>query len=148
MFDENNWTLGHSFNCRFGGDKFRIAIFVDPECPWCKRFFQEVVPKINELTMEVFLCPVLGENSFDLSEAILETNDPAKALMNWFLNEEKPPRRTSDASNGIRKLLDKNVSLSEKVAVQTVPAIFLENGKGPLGFMTAMELISQIEQSY
>ena len=34
----------------------------------------------------------------------------------------------------------------EKLGIETVPAIYLADGEGPYGFMTAMELISKIEQ--
>ena len=38
------------------------------------------------------------------------------------------------------------MELLKKLGIETVPAIYLADGEGPYGFMTAIELISKIEQ--
>lgn len=43
-------------------------------------------------------------------------------------------------------MFEDNMELLEKLGIETVPAIYLADGEGPYGFMTAMELISKIEQ--
>lgn len=45
------------------------------------------------------------------------------------------------------KVLEDNSRLAEKLKIETVPAIFLEDGAGPFGFMTAMELGEKIQHS-
>ena len=86
---------------------------------------------------------VLGEDSEKLSAEILSEKDPAAAWADWVMNENRPKvKATEEAKN----IVEDNMELLEKLGIETVPAIYLADGEGPYGFMTAMELISKIEQ--
>jgi len=95
------------------------------------------------LEIFVYLAPVLGEDSEKLSAEILSEKDPAAAWADWVMNENRPKvKATEEAKN----IVEDNMELLEKLGIETVPAIYLADGEGPYGFMTAMELISKIEQ--
>ena len=129
-FPLTNWSEKKAFTIKLGAvKKYHIAVFADPNCPWCKRFFEENTDKLNDLEIFVYLAPVLGEDSEKLAAEILSEKDPAAA---W----------TEEAKNTV----EDNMELLEKLGIETVPAIYLADGEGPYGFMTAMELISKIEQ--
>ena len=116
-FPLTNWSEKKAFTIKLGAvKKYHIAVFADPNCPWCKRFFEENTDKLNDLEIFVYLAPVLGEDSEKLSAEILS------------------------------EIVEDNMELLEKLGIETVPAIYLADGEGPYGFMTAMELISKIEQ--
>ncbi len=142
-FDEKNWPVEHAFKTVIGEGQFKIAVFVDPECPWCHRFYNETVTKLNDITIYWFLYPVLGEGAFVKSATILSSEDPAKMWREWVQDEKVP---AGVIKSDRVKWLEANSRLAEKVGVETVPAVFLKNGEGPFGFMTALELISKIEQ--
>lgn len=144
-FLEFQWPKERAIKIKLGDGRFHIAVFVDPNCPWCKRFFEESITKVNDVEFYCFMNPVLGDDSTDLSACIMASDDPGKALLDWVMDEKKPTKK------GFKKQYDilvENHHLAESLGVETVPAIFLANGKGPFGFMTAMELISKIEQEY
>ena len=78
-----------------------------------------------------------------LAAEILSEKDPAAAWTDWVMNENRPKVKvTEEAKNTV----EDNMELLEKLGIETVPAIYLADGEGPYGFMTAMELISKIEQ--
>ena len=78
-----------------------------------------------------------------LGAVILSEKDPAAAWTDWVMNENRPKVKvTEEAKNTV----EDNMELLEKLGIETVPAIYLADGEGPYGFMTAMELISKIEQ--
>ncbi len=58
------------------------------------------------------------------------------------MNEEKPKAAAGEA---LREIVDRNTKLFDELKNETVPAVYLGNGDGPFGFMTALELVSKIE---
>lgn len=41
-FPLTNWSEKKAFTIKLGAvKKYHIAVFADPNCPWCKRFFEE-----------------------------------------------------------------------------------------------------------
>ena len=67
-FPLTNWSEKKAFTIKLGAvKKYHIAVFADPNCPWCKRFFEENTDKLNDLEIFVYLAPVLGEDSEKLA---------------------------------------------------------------------------------
>ena len=87
-FPLTNWSEKKAFTIKLGAvKKYHIAVFADPNCPWCKRFFEENMDKLNDLEVFVYLAPVLGEDSEKLAAEILSEKDPAAAWTDWVMNE-------------------------------------------------------------
>lgn len=61
--------LQDAFSIVRGNGKRQIAIFVDPNCGYCKRFERDL-QKIDNVTIHIFLYPVLGRDSADKSRNI------------------------------------------------------------------------------
>lgn len=143
-FPMNDWSKKRAFGVLLGERaNFHIAVFADPRCVWCKRFFDEVSTKLNDIEIFVYLTPLLGPESREISADILMSEDPAKAWRDWMMNEKRPAHHTSEQA---QKILDENLDLHAKLGLQVVPEIFLADGSGPYGYMTALELVSKIEQ--
>ena len=50
-FPLTNWSEKKAFTIKLGAvKKYHIAVFADPNCPWCKRFFEENMDKLNDLS--------------------------------------------------------------------------------------------------
>ena len=50
-FPLTNWSEKKAFTIKLGAvKKYHIAVFADPNCPWCKRFFEENTDKLNDLS--------------------------------------------------------------------------------------------------
>lgn len=141
-FDFDAWPTDDSIKIKLGAGQYKVAVFVDPNCPWCKRFFEEDIDKLTDIDFYVFLTSVLGEESEELSAAIYASKNPHEAWKNWIMNEEKPKAAAGEA---LREIVDRNTKLFDELKNETVPAVYLGNGDGPFGFMTALELVSKIE---
>lgn len=144
-FTLEDWPTDQSFTIEIGDGKFNIAVFIDPNCPWCHRLFEESITKLNDIKIHVFLYPILGEDSVEKSLAILSSKDPGRTLLEFIMDEKELPLRQTERA---AMIVDANTALGERLGLESVPAVFLANGEGPFGFMTATELVSKIEQAH
>ena len=141
-FDEKNWPIEHAVTTKLGKGQYKIAVFADPNCGWCKRLVQETLSKMSDVDVYWFFYPVLGEDSVVKSAVILSSPTPHKAWYEWCMDEKAPTGMFKDSQ---MKVLEANSRLAEKLKIETVPAIFLADGAGPFGFMTATELVCKLE---
>ncbi len=141
-FEEKNWPVEQAFTTKLGKGEYKIAVFADPNCGWCKRLVEETLSKMSNLTVYWFMYPVLGEDSVVKAATILSSRSPSKAWEDWCMNEKAP---TGMLKASDMKIIQDNSTLAENLKIETVPAIYLSDGNGPYGFMTAMELIEKIE---
>lgn len=143
-FPMGEWSKKRSFAVLLGKKaNYHIVVFADPRCSWCKRFFEEVITKLNDLEIFVYLTPVLGKESRELCVDIMMAKDPAKAWVDWIMEEKRPAHHVSEEAQTV---LDENLDLHAKLGLEVVPEIYLANGSGPYGYMTALDLVSKIEQ--
>ena len=75
---------------RQGTGARKMAVFVDPNCGYCKRFERDLAG-IKDVTVYTFLMPILGPDSTVKSRDIWCAKDPAKAWRAWMLDGAAPP---------------------------------------------------------
>ena len=105
-----------------GNGKRRIAIFEDPNCGYCKRFEKDLA-KIDNVTVHVFLYPVLGPDSLAKSQAIWCAKDKAKAFEDWMLRNIAPTPASCDSS-----AIQRNLALGKQHRITGTPTSFLPDG--------------------
>jgi thiol:disulfide interchange protein DsbC len=105
-----------------GNGKRRIAIFEDPNCGYCKRFEKDLA-KIDNVTVHVFLYPVLGPDSQTKSQAIWCAKDKAKAFEDWMLRNIAPTPASCDNS-----AIQRNLALGKQHRITGTPTSFLPDG--------------------
>lgn len=105
-----------------GNGKRRIAIFEDPNCGYCKRFEKDLA-KIDNVTVHVFLYPVLGPDSQVKSQAIWCAKDKAKAFEDWMLRNIAPTPANCDSS-----AIQRNLALGKQHRITGTPTSFLPDG--------------------
>jgi len=69
--------LKDSFTIVRGNGKRQLAVFEDPNCGYCKRFERDL-QNINNVTVHLFLYPILGPDSMEKSKAIWCAKDKGK----------------------------------------------------------------------
>lgn len=111
-----------SFTIVRGNGKRRIAIFEDPNCGYCKRFEKDLA-RIDNVTVHVFLYPVLGPDSQAKSQAIWCAKDKARAFEDWMLRSVAPAATSCDTS-----AIQRNLALGQKYRVTGTPTSFLPDG--------------------
>ncbi|MBK5106187.1 MAG: DsbC family protein, partial [Burkholderiales bacterium] len=72
-----------------GSGKRMLAVFSDPNCPYCKRFEKDLA-KVDDITIYTFLYPILSQDSHDKSNAVWCAPDQAKAWRELMLNATAP----------------------------------------------------------
>jgi thiol:disulfide interchange protein DsbC len=120
--DFKSLPLKDAFTIVRGNGKRRIAIFEDPNCGYCKRFEKDLA-KIDNITVHVFLYPVLGPDSQVKSQAIWCAKDKAKAFEDWMLRNIAPTPASCDSS-----AIQRNLALGKQHRITGTPTSFLPDG--------------------
>ena len=107
-----------------GNGTRRMAVFVDPNCGYCKRFERDLV-KLPDVTIYTFLYPILGPDSNAKSRDIWCAQDSAKAWRAWMIDSVAPPKSIGKCDTAA---LERNVEFGKKHRVQGTPAVVFEDG--------------------
>jgi len=107
-----------------GDGKRVIAVFEDPNCGYCKRFRQQALKQVDNVTVYTFMYNILSPDSFTKSQNIWCSADRNKAWDDWMLNGKAAPV----APNGCTAPNDKVLALGQKMSINGTPAIFFADG--------------------
>ncbi len=108
---------------RRGTGRRKIAIFSDPNCPYCERFEGDLA-KLDDITVHVFLYPVIKPESVRQTKAVWCSKDRLKAW-NDLMFRRIDPKASPDCDTPVEKL----VELGRKLGASSTPTWFLENGE-------------------
>lgn len=125
-----------------GNGSRKIAVFSDPNCPYCKRFEDSLKnSKLDNITVYTFLYPVLGADSDAKSKAIWCAPDPLKAWHDWMLDKKAPPTFSAKCDDNAVK---QNVALGREYNVTGTPTIILSDGRRLPGAVPAEQLEKEL----
>ena len=79
-----------SFTIVRGNGSRKIAVFEDPNCGYCTRFERDL-QKVDNVTISMFLYPILGPDSVEKSKAIWCSKDKGQAWQDWMVREQPAP---------------------------------------------------------
>ena len=118
----------------------KLAVFADPNCGAC-RMFEAQLQKVKDVTVYVFLMPILGPDSAKKSEQIWCAKDNSQAWLKWMLKGTPPPQTVGkcDAS-----ALERNRAFGDRRLINGTPAIVFEDGFRVPGAMSADQLEKQL----
>jgi len=114
-----------------------LAYFGDPNCGYCKKFEQDLT-KIDDVTIYVFLYPVLGPDSTEKARSIWCSKDRIKAWDNQLVNGVAPTAPTTCDTSSI----DKTVAFGKQKNITGTPTMFFVDGQRIPGAIP----VEQIEQ--
>jgi thiol:disulfide interchange protein DsbC len=117
--------LKDAITIRQGSGARRLAVFVDPNCGYCKKFERDLA-SAKDVTIYAFLYPILGPDSTAKSKDIWCAADPAKAWRDWMIGGTVPPKTMGDKCD--TKALERNLAFGQKHKVQGTPALVFEDG--------------------
>lgn len=120
--DFKSLPVKDAFTIVRGNGKRRIVIFEDPNCGYCKRFERDLA-RIDNVTVQVFLYPVLGQDSQAKSQAIWCAKDKVKAFEDWMLRNVTPTPANCDIS-----AIQRNIAFGQKHRITGTPTSFLPDG--------------------
>lgn len=120
--DFKDLPLKDAFTIVRGNGKRQMALFSDPNCGFCKRFERDLL-KINDVTVHVFLYPILGPDSIAKSRHIWCAKDKEKAYLDWMLNNVTPVAASCETG-----AIDRNVAFGRQQRINGTPASFFVDG--------------------
>ena len=129
--------LKNAFTIVRGDGKRRMAIFEDPNCGYCKHLEQDL-QKVDNVTVYVFLVPILGADSRTKTRQIWCAPDRAKAWLDWMVRNAAPEGNPICNTEAI----DANVAFARKYRINGTPAIVFADGTRVPGAIKA----DQVEQ--
>ena len=116
-----------------GNGKRQIAIFSDPNCPYCKQLEAEL-SKLNDVTIYTFIYPIKTQ-SIAVSKQIFCEKDPALAWSNLISKGTQPSSKKTCANP-----VERNLSLGKSLGLTGTPAIIFSNGFKVMGSHPAQEI--------
>lgn len=119
-----------------GNGERKLAVFEDPNCGYCKRFERDIA-KLDNVTVFIFLYPILGKDSVEKSKSIWCAKDPAKSWQDWMVRDQMPAAANCDTGS-----LKRNMEYGQKMKITGTPTTLLPDGTRIPG---AIEL-SQLEK--
>jgi thiol:disulfide interchange protein DsbC len=114
--------LKDAFTIVRGNGRRKMAVFSDPNCGFCKRFERDLM-KVDNVTVHLFLYPVLGADSTEKSRNVWCAKDKAKTYLDWMVRDVTPPAASCDAAAVAR-----NVEFGKKARITGTPTIVFADG--------------------
>lgn len=126
-----------------GNGSRKIAVFSDPECPYCQMFEKQVAPLLKDTTIYTFLFPLpMHKEAKPDSIKIWCSKDRTATWTAWMRDKKPLPTDTSCDTSG----LEKAIKFGQDVAqIEGTPAIILENGQLLPGMLPADQLMAQMD---
>lgn len=126
--------LKDAFTLVRGNGKRKLAIFEDPNCGYCKHFERDL-QKVDNITVYIFLYPILGNDSAEKSRAIWCAKDKGRAWLDWMVRDQLPMGGGCDTA-----ALSRNMELGKKHRVTGTPTLVFEDGTRVPGAIPAAQV--------
>ncbi|MDP3760639.1 MAG: DsbC family protein [Ramlibacter sp.] len=139
----NSLPLDWAFKRVKGTGTRTMAIFEDPDCPYCKKLEQEL-KGIDNVTVYVFLYPIdqIHPDAAAKSKAVWCAKDRIKA---WdeVMRTGIAPAGAADCDNPIAKIVD----FAKRHGITGTPTTILTDGRRLVGAVPRAELEAQLQKA-
>ena len=110
------------------------AILSNPNCPYCKRF-EEDLAKLDDITVYILPWAVVKPESVRQAKAVWCSKDRVKAW-NDLMFRRIEPQAPADCDNPIEKIIE----FGRKLGANSTPTWFVETGERYSGAMPLEEV--------
>lgn len=123
--DFNTLPLNLALKQVKGNGSRKVAVFADPDCPYCVRF-EKTLQEVTNVTVYTFLYPLesLHPGAMAKSKRIWCATDRQATWSAWILSKKELPQ----ASDCNTEALNTLVKLGEKLKVTGTPTLIFEDG--------------------
>jgi len=126
-----------------GSGKRVMAMFSDPYCPAC-RSFERTLAQIDDITIYIFMYPVIRPENAGHSRAVWCSPDRAKAWLELAAAAQpKVPAAGASCANPVDQVL----AAGRKLRVNATPTLFLASGERISGGLAANDLRMMLDQT-
>lgn len=138
--DFNALPFKDAFTIVRGDGKRKLAVFEDPNCGYCKRFEKDL-QNVNNVTIYLFLYPILGIDSNEKSKNIWCAKDKGKAWLDWMMRDTPPTAGICDTA-----AVTRNVELGRKYKITGTPTLLFVDGSRVPGAIGADQVEKRLAQ--
>ena len=119
-----------------GNGKLQVAVFSDPDCPFCKKLEHEF-GKMTDITIYNFMMPIpqLHPDAARKAVQIMCQPNTTKAWIEW-MREGKMPASVAECANHVAE----TTALGESFGFNGTPTIVFPNGQVQSGFAPLPQL--------
>jgi thiol:disulfide interchange protein DsbC len=126
-----------------GNGSRKMAVFADPDCPYCKKLEHELV-SVDNVTVYTFLYPLeeLHPDAKARAHAIWCSADRSEAWNSWIVNAKDPSPAPASCKQDV---LEENRALGVKLRVNSTPTIIFANGRRTSGVVPAADIERRLD---
>jgi thiol:disulfide interchange protein DsbC len=135
--------LKDAFTIVRGNGQRKLAVFEDPNCGYCKRFERDL-QKVDNVTIYMFLYPILGQDSTDKSKAIWCAKDRAQAWQDWMVRDQIVPPAAAMCDTAA---LSRNVTFGQTYKITGTPTLIFTNGSRVPGAVDSKQVEKLLAES-
>ena len=127
-----------------GNGKRKLALFSDPECPYCQGL-EKQLEGVNDVTIYTFLLPLaeLHPDALRKSQLIWCAKDKAKAWDDMLLLQKEPKGSNTKCDTPIKEIAE----IAAKNWITGTPGIIFSNGKLLFGNQPTEKLAKLLDES-
>jgi thiol:disulfide interchange protein DsbC len=133
--------LDQAVRIQRGNGRRVLAMFSDPYCPACQQF-EKTLQEIDDITLYVFMFPVIRPELADHSRAVWCAPDRAKAWLDIALRRRQPVGNSTCANP-----VDRTLEFGRSLNVRATPTLFFANGERYSGALPADQLKAILDDS-
>lgn len=133
--------LKDAFTIVRGNGKRKLAVFEDPNCGYCKRFEKDL-QKVDNVTIHMFLYPILGPDSVEKSKNIWCAKDKSKAWTDWMVRDQTPAGANCDNA-----AIARNVELGRKYKITGTPTLVFTDGSRVPGAISTAQVEKYLSET-
>ena len=124
-----------------GDGKRKVAVFEDPNCGYCKRFERDM-QKVDNVTVYLFLYPILSPDSAEKSRNIWCSKDQAGAWQDMMVRDKSVASASCDTS-----ALQRNLAFGKKHKITGTPTLIFSNGSRVPGAIGTQEVEKRLAEA-
>ena len=132
--------LKDAFTIVRGDGKRKVAVFEDPNCGYCKRFERDL-QNVDNVTVYLFLYPILSPDSAEKSRNIWCAKDKTAAWQDYMIKDKAPAAASCDTS-----ALQRNLAFGKKHKITGTPTLIFADGIRVPGAIGAQEVEKRLAE--
>jgi thiol:disulfide interchange protein DsbC len=134
--DFSQLPVKDAFTIVRGNGKRKLAVFQDPNCGYCKRFERDL-QKVDNVTVYMFLYPILGPDSIEKSKSVWCAKDRGRTWQDWMVRNEPLARPEGSCDTSV---LARNTEFGRKHKITGTPTLIFTDGSRVPGAIAAADL--------
>ena len=132
--DFNTLPLKDAITLVRGNGKRKLAVFEDPNCGYCKRFERDL-SKVDNVTIYLFLYPILSADSADKSRNVWCAKDPASAWTQLMSRDQAPASAQCSTA-----AIERNIEFGRKHKITGTPTLIAQDGSRVPGAINTAQI--------